>query len=105
MRDNLAEHRDSGNGILSEASRVAILDTYMRLHGPTTEPRLAAVLQAATDAAIALACFQMTMAGRLIPECRNGDVAFQNAPTGRMPFEHIGEIMRRIFKEVGHDGH
>ena len=98
---NLANDTTLSNGVLSAATTTAILETYMRLHGPSTEGRLTVILQAATEAAVALACFQMTMAGHLIPERRNRDVVFHNAPTGSMPLEHVGEIMRRVLKEVG----
>ena len=90
----------SCNGVLSEETTIAILDTYMRLHGPTSEGRLTAVLQAANDAAIALAAFQMTMRGDLIADLEDGAVVIRNADLSERPLEPIGPILRRVFAEV-----
>ena len=96
MQALIAELTDASNGPLSEATTVAILETYMRLHGPTTGARLDAVVQTAVEAAVALACFQMTMAGEFIPELKNGSVVLRKASAGNSPLESVGDIMRRV---------
>jgi phage tail protein X len=90
----------SCNGVLSEETTIAILDTYMRRHGSTSEARLTAVVRAASEAAVALACFQMTMRGDLIADLQDGAVVFRNAE-GVRKMEPIGPIVRRVLAEVG----
>ena len=91
----------SCNGVLSEETTIAIYETFLRLHGPASETRLAAVLQAANDAAVTLACFQMTLRGDLIAELEDGDVIFLNADLSERTLEPIGPIVRRVLAEVG----
>mgnify|MGYP001592264562 CR=1 FL=1 len=93
---NLSKAPRAHNGILSDETTTAILETYIRLHGPCTEEQMAAVLQAATDAAVSLTCFQMTMRGDLIPELKAGATASADST-----LEHCGDIMRRVLKEAG----
>ena len=91
----------SCNGVLSEETSIAILETYMRLHGPTSEARLTAVVRAANEAAVALACFQMTMRGDLIADMQEGAVIFRNADLPERTLEPIGPIVRQVLAEVG----
>lgn len=97
---NLSKAPHAHNGILSEETRTAILDKYLRLHGPCTEEQLTAVLRAATDAAVSLVCFQMTMRGDLIPELKAGALGFRKA-SADSALEHCGDIMRQVLKEAG----
>ena len=97
----LPREAQSCNGVLSEETTTAIVETYVRLHGQPSEARLTAVLQAANDAAVTLACFQMTMRGDLIADLEDGDVVFRNAETpSHHQMEPVGSILQRVLSEV-----
>ena len=100
MQQGIAEPRAPSNGVLSDETTTAILDTYLRLHGRTTEARLTAVVQSATEAATALVCFQMVMRGDLVPELAAGGVVYRNAEELHSTLEPIGPIVRRVLTEV-----
>jgi hypothetical protein len=87
--------------ILSDETTTAILDKYMRLYGPCTEERLAAILQMAIEAAGSLTCFQMTMRGELVPDLKSGSVVFRNAPPSSGTLEPVGDILQRVLREAG----
>lgn len=99
MQD-IADFTSTSNGVLSEETTIAIFETYLRLHGPTSEARLTAVLQSANEAAVALACFQMTMCGELIADLIDGEVRFWNGDLSKRSFESVGPIVRRVLAKA-----
>lgn len=97
----LPKRRQPGNGILSEDTTIAILETFMRVHGPSSEQQLTAVLQAAAEAVTALWCFEMVMRGDLVAELAPGGTVFHTAESKTNALEPVAPIVRLVAAEVG----
>jgi hypothetical protein len=100
MRHTLSKAQPSRNGILSTETTAAILEQYMKLHGPSSEERLAAVLTSGEEAATSLMYFQMVMRGDLVPELQPEGVVFRNADSDRDAPEPSSKVVRQVSAEV-----
>jgi hypothetical protein len=87
-------------GVLSDDTTEAILEHYLHWHGPATEARLEAVLEAAKEAVMSVTLFLMTMQGQIVPEQSSRGLLFSNAPEKGELLEPIGDILRRVLAEV-----